>query len=288
MAYYQAPTDNYVSTTLNGSINDSVDTITLNDASKLQAPGYIVVDREDGNGNATPNSREVISYTGISGNDLTGCTRAADNSTARSHNDGALVEAVLTVGMWAGFYTGVNTAINSDGTGIHVGTATVTTLAHTPRLAVTSVASVARMESNYYEAKNLAVSSVASVSTLHLGLYGVHMASGTSISRNLAPMQLTAADAATITFDCSLSDKFEVTLGDNRVIRVINAEVGKPFLVHVVQDGTGSRTLTWQPTVYWVDATAPTLTTTANKRDTFGFIPSNATTYSGYIVGQNI
>ena len=66
--FWKAPTDNFVSTTLNGAINDTVDTITLNDASKLQAPGVIVVNREDGNGTATPSSREIISFTGKSGN----------------------------------------------------------------------------------------------------------------------------------------------------------------------------------------------------------------------------
>lgn len=111
MSLYKAPTDNFVSTTLNGAINDSVDTITLNDASKMQAPGYIIIDREDGNGTATPTAREVVYFTGKSSNDLTGCTRAADNSTARSHSDGALVEAVMTVGMWNGVYSAITASM---------------------------------------------------------------------------------------------------------------------------------------------------------------------------------
>lgn len=102
--FYKGPTSNFVSTTLNGSINDSVDSITVTDASKLQYPGYIVIDREDGNGTSTPNARELVSYTGITSNTLTGCTRGADSSTARSHSDGALVEATLAAGMWEGLY----------------------------------------------------------------------------------------------------------------------------------------------------------------------------------------
>src|SRR3990167_10721248 len=97
---FLAPTANYFSTTLNGAINASAQTITLNSTTNLQAPGYLVIDREDGSGAATPNAREVISFTGISGNDITGVTRPADGSTARAHNDGALVEAVPTIGMW--------------------------------------------------------------------------------------------------------------------------------------------------------------------------------------------
>lgn len=99
-ALYKAPDTNFWSTTLNGAINSSVTSITLNSVTDLNYPGFLVIDREDSNGTATPTSREVIYFTGITGSGLTGVTRAADGSTARSHSDGALVEAVLTVGMW--------------------------------------------------------------------------------------------------------------------------------------------------------------------------------------------
>jgi hypothetical protein len=39
----------------------------------------------------------------------------------------------------------------------------------------------------------------------------------------------------------------------------------------VIQDGTGSRTLTWNATYEFKDDTAPTLTTTASKGDLFIF-----------------
>lgn len=97
---FKAPGINFGSTSINGAINASVGTITLNSTSNLKSPGYVVINRQDSLGVNTPNSREVVSYTGISGNDLTGCTRAADGSTARSHADGSLVEPVLTIGMW--------------------------------------------------------------------------------------------------------------------------------------------------------------------------------------------
>lgn len=112
---YAAPTANFVQTSLNGGISDSANTITLNSVANLQAPGYIVVDRIDANGTATPNSREVISFTGISGSDLTGCTRGADNSTARSHANGAIVETTPTVGLFNTLRTAYNTNFTSDG-----------------------------------------------------------------------------------------------------------------------------------------------------------------------------
>ena len=113
--FYLAPTKNYTQKALNGSINDTVQTITLNNTTDMQFPGYIVVDRVNAAGTATPNSREVISYTGISGNNLTGCTRGADGSTARSHNDTAIVETMPTVGMWNNLATIVSTGFTGDG-----------------------------------------------------------------------------------------------------------------------------------------------------------------------------
>lgn len=112
---FLAPTANYIQTTLNGAINSSVQTITLASTANMQAPGYVVIDRTDGTGTATPNSREVVFYTGISSNDLTGCTRAADNSTARSHNSGAIVETMPTVGMWNSLATIVSAALDGSG-----------------------------------------------------------------------------------------------------------------------------------------------------------------------------
>lgn len=112
---FLAPTINFKQTTLNGAIDDSVTTITVNSATNLQAPGYIVIDRVDANGVSTPSLREVVSYTGISGSDLTGCTRGADGSTAQSHSDTAVVETTPTVGMFNSLATIVAKAVTTDG-----------------------------------------------------------------------------------------------------------------------------------------------------------------------------
>ena len=112
---FLAPTANFVSKTLNGAITDSATTITLNNTTSLTAPGYAVIDRTDSTGTSTPNAREVIYYTGISGSDLTGVTRAADGSTARSHNDGAIVETMPTIGMWNSLATIVSSALDGSG-----------------------------------------------------------------------------------------------------------------------------------------------------------------------------
>ena len=102
-----------VTTTLNGALLDdtagtggSGTSITLTDASQFPSSGtnFIQVGNEE------------ISYTGVSGNNLTGITRAVRNSTRSGHSDGATVtdssefvawgeaasgDLVLEPGMWS-------------------------------------------------------------------------------------------------------------------------------------------------------------------------------------------
>ena len=102
-----------ITTTLNGALLDdtagtggSGTSITLTDASQFPSSGtnFIQVGNEE------------ISYTGVSGNNLTGITRAVRNSTRSAHSDGATVtnstdyvawgeaasgDLVLEPGMWS-------------------------------------------------------------------------------------------------------------------------------------------------------------------------------------------
>jgi len=123
---FKAPTKNYWSTSLNGAIDDDDTTITLNSTTNLQSPGYLVINREDSSGTATSTAREVIKFTGIDGSDITGVTRGADNSTARSHADGSLVEAVYTVGMHNDQRDAINAEHGTDGTHSLIASATIT------------------------------------------------------------------------------------------------------------------------------------------------------------------
>lgn len=97
-----------------------------------------------------------------------------------------------------------------------------------------------------------------------------------------------ASDGATITFDVSDSNIQTVTLGGNRTLAISNAAVGQCFMLRLLQDGTGSRTVTWFTTIKWAGGAAPTLTTTANKADMLGFVVTSAGNYDGFVVGQNI
>lgn len=96
----------------------------------------------------------------------------------------------------------------------------------------------------------------------------------------------TLSDGATISWDTSQNQVTSVTLGGNRTMDApTNLKDGGFYSLTVIQDGTGSRTVTWNSVFKWPTATAPTLTTTASARDEFIF-KSNGTNL--YAVGQSL
>jgi hypothetical protein len=95
-------------------------------------------------------------------------------------------------------------------------------------------------------------------------------------------------DAVTVTFDMALSDKHTVTLAGNRTLALANVGVGQAFIIVLVQDATGSRTVTWFSGIKWPGGTVPTLTTAANKADAFSFLCTAAGAYYGFTMGQNM
>jgi len=71
----------------------------------------------------------------------------------------------------------------------------------------------------------------------------------------------TLVDGATITPDLSNSNNFTVTLGGSRTIaNPTNIVAGQTGSIFIVQDGTGSRTLSWGSYWSFIGGTAPTLT----------------------------
>lgn len=86
----------------------------------------------------------------------------------------------------------------------------------------------------------------------------------------------TLTDGANISWNVATGQKAKVTLGGNRTMDAVsNAEEGATYTLWVIQDGTGSRTITWTTSGagsfdFGTDG-APTLTTTASKADLLAF-----------------
>lgn len=116
-----APTVDNFNTTLNGAISDVATTITLNSVTGLQnKAGILVIDRVDTSGNLTPSKQEWVYFNGVSGSSVTLPSavdgRGVGGSTAQSHSDGAIVEAVFDVTIWNGILTSYATQHLDAGT----------------------------------------------------------------------------------------------------------------------------------------------------------------------------
>jgi len=98
----------------------------------------------------------------------------------------------------------------------------------------------------------------------------------------------TATDGATVTFDLSINNKHQVTIASNRTLALSNTTNIPAFSINIKQDATGSRTVTWFSWITWAGGTAPTLTTTANKTDSFWFQQISSGVYLGFVIAQNI
>lgn len=101
--------------------------------------------------------------------------------------------------------------------------------------------------------------------------------------------------AGVLTLDCSLSNTFAVSLNaaitSFTVSNIPTSGSYYEFNLEFTADGT-ARSVTWtfsSIAVKWPSGTAPTLTSTNGKKDTFVFYTYDAgTTWLGFVAGQNL
>jgi hypothetical protein len=101
--------------------------------------------------------------------------------------------------------------------------------------------------------------------------------------------------AGVLTLDCSLSNTFAVSLNaaitSFTVSNIPSSGSYYEFNLEFIADGT-ARAVTWtfsSVAVKWPGGTAPTLTSTNGKKDTFVFYTYDAgTTWLGFVAGQNL
>lgn len=99
----------------------------------------------------------------------------------------------------------------------------------------------------------------------------------------------TLTDGANIAWDLSAASAqcAVVTLAGNRTLdNPTNLKAGAMYILKVIQDGTGGRTLSWGSTYKWTDGSDPVLSTAASAVDVFYFF-SDGTNMYGTPVGFN-
>lgn len=104
----------------------------------------------------------------------------------------------------------------------------------------------------------------------------------------LFPAPVTLSDGPTISTDASLGTHFRVTLGGNRTLaNPTSASDGQRITWEIIQDGTGSRVLSYDTKfTFGTDVTSPVLSTAAGLRD---FITAiyNSSADKFYVVGYS-
>ena len=89
--------------TLNGDISNSATTVTVTSGTDFTSSGKIKI------------GGEIITYTGKSTNDLTGCTRGTEGTSAAAHTSGATVKQVVNAVSGLNHLEGQTVSILSDG-----------------------------------------------------------------------------------------------------------------------------------------------------------------------------
>jgi hypothetical protein len=94
-----------------------------------------------------------------------------------------------------------------------------------------------------------------------------------------------AAGASETLPDVTAATMHIVTLTSNCVFTFPALGAGKSFMLVLVQDATGGRTVTWPATVKWQGGVSPVLSAGATKEDFFSFICVNGTKWHGFESG---
>lgn len=72
---------------------------------------------------------------------------------------------------------------------------------------------------------------------------------------------------STSTINWKLGNKQKITLNDNCTLSFTNPSGPCNLILKIIQDGTGSRTITWPVSIKWPDSVTPTLTTNPDAID---------------------
>ncbi len=148
-------------------------------------------------------------------------------------------------------------------------------------LALTESAGVARLSaSNTFTNTNTFASAVgfatsvsateifASAAAFNSVTTSVQNVGKATFTKQIVATPVTLTDAASIAVDFATGTNFVVSLGGNRTLEnPSNAVAGQTGHIYVIQDGTGSRTLSFGDAYNFQGGTTPTMSTSVNSVD---------------------
>lgn len=112
------------------------------------------------------------------------------------------------------------------------------------------------------------------------------LATSQTFTAGQAVSKVTLADQANIATDASAGNSFEVTLGGNRTLDLpTNMTPGQMLTWVFIQDGSGSRTLSFAAGFEFSGGSAPTLSTTPGAKDLIaGYVIDSSTVMMGSLI----
>ena len=118
------------------------------------------------------------------------------------------------------------------------------------------------------------LSTAAQANITSLGtLTGLTVSGSVSLTGGAAANITALSDGSTITIDMATACHHSVTLGGNRTFAApSNQAVGQSGSIFITQDGTGSRTASFNSAFKFAGGTAPTLSTAANAVDRIDYV----------------
>ena len=258
MSIYYVP--QYKSTSLSaaGGINDTVTTgIILTDITGIDdtKPGIACFDWSNP---LNTDVAEYISFTSINSGtkELNGVTRGAEGITAKSHDNGCTVAFIFSkshVNNSNDLLTGVTEGIKVKNS--------LQDINGKELFKVTATSSAV----NEFTVTNSAASSPPIFEGTGDDTYVSPIFRGKASFPKFSGIRDLSTVGTTEIVDWRNGDRQKMTLDENLTITFSNATEGQTLTLYMLQDGSGTNTITFADTINWADATTPTWTTTAAK-----------------------
>ena len=245
------------------------------------------------NTNITTNASAITSINGVIG-DGTGfvtdselatvsaalATSIGNSNTLIANTSSALATSIgnsnTNITTNASAITSINTVIGT------VSAALATSIGNSRTLLATTSAALATSIGNHLPLAGGTITGIVSATDVYVSAIaiGVNALLGKNLHIEKAAVAdlVSLTDAGTVAVDFNAGQNFHLTLADNRALgNPTNCVAGQVGSIFIVQDGTGSRTLSYGSSWEFIGGTAPTLSTDAAAVDRLDYIVRTST-----------